>query len=170
MIIQHAGRDATAAFEEIHSKALLTNTLTTSKLMGIFDGSSAGIQPRDKATPQAPEVDTETPLNSILSCHDFEVAAQKKLSKKAWAYYSSAATDLVTVNANKSLYDRVWFRPRILQNVRQVDTSCYIQGNRSALPLFVAPAAMAKLAHKDGEMAIARACAKTGVIQCVSHE
>ena len=108
------------------------------------------------------------PLTSILSAQDFETAAKARLSPKAYAYYSSAATDLVSFNANRSFWDRIWFRPRLLRNVTHVDTTCEIQGVKSSVPFLVAPAAMAKLAHPQGEMAIARACKRNGVIQCVS--
>lgn len=35
------------------------------------------------------------------------------------------------------------------------------------MPFYVAPAAMAQLAHDDGELAISRACAGNEVVQCV---
>jgi L-lactate dehydrogenase (cytochrome) len=111
---------------------------------------------------------SKPPLASVISSHDFEAAARSTLSKKAWAFYSSAATDLISDKANKSFYNRVWFRPRIFRDVREVDTTCMIQGTRSSLPVFVAPAAMARLAHEVGEIGIAGACAKKGIIQCVS--
>jgi L-lactate dehydrogenase (cytochrome) len=50
-------------------------------------------------------------LSSILSTHDFEKVAQSTMSKKAWAFYSSAADDLVSKEANHSFYSRIWFRP-----------------------------------------------------------
>lgn len=103
----------------------------------------------------------------LINSHDFEVVASKTASKKTWAFYSSAATDLITRDANKSCFDRIWFRPRVLRNVRTVKTRTKILGVDSSLPLFVSPAAMAKLIHPDGECAIARACANKGIIQGV---
>lgn len=40
---------------------------------------------------------------------------------------------------------------------------------QSSLPVFVAPAAMAKMVHEDGERGIARGCKEKGIIQCVSN-
>lgn len=54
--------------------------------------------------------------------------------------------------------------------MRNVSTACKIQGRESALPLFVSPAALAKMAHASGEKGIAAACARRGVVQCVSME
>lgn len=55
----------------------------------------------------------------------------------------------------------------MLRNVREVDTKTSILGVDSRLPLFVSPAAMAKLIHPDGERAIARACETRGIMQGV---
>lgn len=107
------------------------------------------------------------PLRTLLSSYDFEAVARNTLTAKTWAFYSSAATDLITAKANKSFFDRVWFRPRILKDVRRVDTGCTIQGIRTSLPLFVSPASLAKMVHPTGERGIAAACASKGIIQCV---
>lgn len=90
------------------------------------------------------------------------------MTKKAWAFYSSAATDLITKEGNKRLFDRIWLRPRLLRNVKDVNTKTKILGQDVTMPFFVSPAAMAKLAHPDGEMAIAKGCDKFGIAQCVS--
>lgn len=108
------------------------------------------------------------PLETLINAHDFEVVASKTASSKTWAFYSSAATDLITRDANKSCFDRIWFRPRVLRNVRSVDTRTKILGVDFKLPLFVSPAAMAKLIHPEGECAIARACESRDIMQGVS--
>jgi isopentenyl diphosphate isomerase/L-lactate dehydrogenase-like FMN-dependent dehydrogenase len=41
-------------------------------------------------------------------------------------------------------------------------------GMEVTLPIYVAPAAMAKLGHPDGEVNITKAAGKTGIIQGVS--
>jgi L-lactate dehydrogenase (cytochrome) len=38
--------------------------------------------------------------------HDFETIAKKVMSDKAWAYYSSAADDEVTMRENKGAFGR----------------------------------------------------------------
>ncbi|GKZ77670.1 hypothetical protein AnigIFM56816_011411 [Aspergillus niger] len=108
------------------------------------------------------------PLSSILSTHDFEKAASKSLTPKTWAFYSSAATDTFTHESNRTMYDRIRLRPRILRNVTSVSTKTNILGCRMDLPLFMSPAAMATLVHPDGELALARGCARYGVGMCVS--
>lgn len=59
-------------------------------------------------------------------------------------------------------------RPRVMRNVAEVNTRRSILGCSSSAPFFVSPAAMARLAHPDGELALARGCANEGLIQVVS--
>ncbi|OGM41640.1 long-chain-fatty-acid-CoA ligase [Aspergillus bombycis] len=84
---------------------------------------------------------SKTPLESILNTYDFEKVASQELSRKTWAFYSSAATDMITRDANKAMYDRILLRPRVLRNVNKVNTRTTILGCETGLPLFVSPAA-----------------------------
>ncbi|RAK95676.1 cytochrome b2 [Aspergillus ibericus CBS 121593] len=118
--------------------------------------------------PTNPTNSYKPPLPSILSTHDFERIASQTLTPKTWAFYASGATDMLTCESNKTTYDRILLRPRILRNVTSVSTRTTILGCEMQLPLFVSPAAMATLVHPDGEVAIARACARFGVGQCIS--
>jgi L-lactate dehydrogenase (cytochrome) len=106
-------------------------------------------------------------LQSIISVHDFEDVARQTFTPKAYAFYSSAATDLVSHRENHDCHKKILLRPRVLRNVRQVATKRSILGMDSSAPFFLSPAAMATLAHPEGELAVARACGNQGIIQCV---
>lgn len=107
-------------------------------------------------------------LYSLISLHDFEDVARQTLTAKAYAFYSSAATDLVSHHANLDVNKKLLLRPRVLRIVKEAKTRRRILGNDSSSPFFFSPAAMAKLAHPDGELGVARACSKKGIIQIVS--
>jgi L-lactate dehydrogenase (cytochrome) len=107
------------------------------------------------------------PIEAILSAPDLAAAAEHALTPKAWAFYSSAATDLVTHTKNKELVRRIMFRPRVLRNVKSVNFETSILGYKSKAPFFISPAAMARLAHPDGELALSRGAANEGIIQTV---
>ncbi|KAI5291391.1 hypothetical protein KEM52_000186 [Ascosphaera acerosa] len=124
---------------------------------------------RNEGTSTVTEEQRLPPLAQVLSSDDFEDAARRVLSTKAYAFYSSAATDLITRDANRSFYNRVWLRPRVLRDVRRVSTRSHMLGEEVAMPLFVSPASMGRLGHPDGEAAIARACAARHVFQGVSN-
>ncbi|GAB1729819.1 hypothetical protein NU195Hw_g8789t1 [Hortaea werneckii] len=107
-------------------------------------------------------------LSSIISVHDFEDVARHSFSEKAFAFYSSAATDLVSHNANLMCQRKLLLRPKVLRNVKDVTTKRSILGSDSSAPFFFSPAAMATLAHEEGELAVARACGNEEIIQMVS--
>lgn len=77
------------------------------------------------------------PVENILNLHDFEVIAKAVIPPNAWAYYSSASDDEITIRENRLAYQRVWFRPRILRDVSTVDWSTTILGCKSSLPLYI---------------------------------
>ncbi|KAF2199695.1 mitochondrial cytochrome b2-like protein [Delitschia confertaspora ATCC 74209] len=190
VILTHAGCDATSTYNSIHAPALLFNTLGPSKLIGHIDTTTISSIPADEWIKPPPSKSAELllsekpPLETLISSHDFETVASKTLSAKAWAFYSSAATDCVTHRANKEYFDRIWFRPRVLRNMAgPVNMRTTILEERKcrgkqedvdmpdvsmSAPFFCAPAAMARLVHDSGEMGIAKGCAEKGVVQCIS--
>ena len=54
------------------------------------------------------------------------------------------------------------------RKVARVSTKCKIMGHDSSLPLFIAPAALAKLGHEDGELCLARGAARYNIPYCSS--
>ena len=92
------------------------------------------------------------------------------MTDQAWAYYSSAGDDEITKHQNRSSYSRIWFKPRILRSVGTVDaSSSIIKGKfNTSLPVYISPAAMAKLGHPDGELNLTRAAGKAGIVQGIS--
>lgn len=167
--MKYAGRDATKAYSEVHTPGVIKTNLPPEKHKGLLDESTVNEEwaKQPQESPQAVHDAGKPPLQTLINSYDFEAVASKTASKKAWAFYSSAATDLLTRDANKSCFDRIWFRPRVLRNVRSVDSRTKILGIDCSLPLFVSPAAMAKLIHPDGECAMARACENKGIVQAV---
>ncbi|MCJ1309150.1 hypothetical protein MMC25_002805 [Agyrium rufum] len=115
-----------------------------------------------------PEAYKKPELSKIISAYEFQDIAARQFSKKAYAFYSSAATDLVTYDANRDIFRRIMLRPRVMRNVKHVSIKRSILGYRCQAPFFVSPTAMASLAHPEGEKAIARACANEGLIQIIS--
>ena len=108
-------------------------------------------------------------LEECLNLDDIETVATKQISKKAWGYYYSAGDDLVSKNLNNTVYRNILMRPRVFVDCTNCDTSTTLLGNEVNLPIYVSPAAMARLGHPDGEHGIARACAKFGAMQLISN-
>ncbi|KAI5801971.1 FMN-dependent dehydrogenase-domain-containing protein [Pyronema domesticum] len=171
IILRYAGLDATSEYDPIHPAGILEETLSPSQILGPLDPSTIPKSP--PATTSSPKPASEQvplpPLATQISLHDFETTAQKILPPKAWAYYNSAADDCVSKHYNNSIFQKILLRPRIFRNVTNISLSTTLLGSPSRLPIFVAPAAMARLAHPLGESAIAEAAGKAGIIQCVSN-
>src|SRR5258706_9955600 len=89
-------------------------------------------------------------------------------SAKTWAFYAGAANDCITRDANRTWYEKIWLRPRLLRDVAKVSTKARIMGHDVEMPFMISPAALAKLSHPDGELAMARAAVAKGVAMCVS--
>ena len=105
---------------------------------------------------------------TIRLSYDFEEVAARTASKKTFAFYSTAATDCWTRDMNQSMYKRIWFRPRVMKDVAEVDTSTTILGNPVNVPLFICPTGLAKMINPEGEKALARAAKSTGILEVVS--
>ncbi|KAJ3753581.1 FMN-dependent dehydrogenase-domain-containing protein [Lentinula raphanica] len=154
IILKYAGRDATEAYEPIHPPNAIIDHLSIEKHLGDVDPSTV----TKVAVPYS---------DSRRITRIYQAVAKVILSEKAWAYYSSASDDEITIRENRAAYQRVWFRPRILRDVTVVDWSTTILGQRSSLPVYISATALGKLGHPDGELNLTRAAAKHGVIQMI---
>ncbi|SPN96770.1 related to L-lactate dehydrogenase [Cephalotrichum gorgonifer] len=167
-ILRLAGKDATEEFDPIHPPGTLEGYLSSKTKVGKVDPAELAKKAESGvAASTAPERDP--PLESLLNLDEIEALATKKISKKAWSYYYSAGDDLWSKSYNNAAYRSILLRPRVFIDVTACDLSTTFLGHRVGMPIFVCPAAMARLAHPDGEAGIARAAARFGAMQVVSN-
>jgi 4-hydroxymandelate oxidase len=93
----------------------------------------------------------------LINLDDYERVAAERMTTNAFSYYVGGADDEVSLRENRAAFERVKLAPRMLVNVTIRDTSTKILGQHVGFPVVVAPMAMMKLAHTDGELAVARA-------------
>ncbi len=169
VLLRHAGRDATAAYLEVHSPSLIRASLSP---VGVLDTTTATEEwarpPPTMENPPAKAKGVRPPLSSIINAHDFRLAAQQSYTPKAWAFMTSAATDCLTMERNSSTYSDIVLRPRVLRDVSSVDVSTTMLGHRISTPIFIAPTSMGKLFHPEGERELGRGAQSLGIPQCVS--
>jgi len=84
------------------------------------------------------------------------------LLPQTFDYYRSGATDEQTLQDNVDAFKKIRIRPRVLTGVEKVDLSVSVLGHRVSSPILVAPTAMQRMAHDEGE----RATAKGWVLSC----
>jgi len=170
-LFKYAGKDVTKEFMAIHPRDALA-TLPRSACIGPIDLTTV---PRIMYEPTAEEKriaearDALPHPRSVLNLSEIEKLAQGVLSKAAWAYYRSAGDDEITFSENRESFTRFWFCPLVLNKVSNVSTASTILGMPSSLPIFIAPAALARLGHSDGEMNLVRAAGRTGILQGISN-
>jgi isopentenyl diphosphate isomerase/L-lactate dehydrogenase-like FMN-dependent dehydrogenase len=107
-------------------------------------------------------------LGDITTVADFEAPAHERLHPAAWAYYAGGGWDQITLRENVEAWRRFRFRPRVLVDVSEIDLSTTLLGHAVSMPIGVAPAALHGLAHRDGELATARAATAARVVNVVS--
>lgn len=99
---------------------------------------------------------------------EYEELARQKLPPEAYDFIAGGAEDEVTLRANREAFEQLRLRPRVLVDVSSVDTSTQVLGQRVQFPLLLAPVALQKIAHPQGELASARAAAAGGTITLLS--
>lgn len=131
------------------------------------------------------------PSLNLVSLADAERRAVSLLPPMVLGYYASGAEDEETLAENLRSWRRWRILPRVLVDVSSVDTSTSLKLASSsssavsssspsssssssssylhlAAPILVAPMAMMKLAHVEGEIGMARAAASSGLGLVVS--
>ncbi|KAI1372855.1 FMN-dependent dehydrogenase [Hypoxylon crocopeplum] len=106
----------------------------------------------------------------VYSIDDLEQHASITLPKMVRDYFNGGALDGRALGANRTAYQRYHMLPRVLRNVEGLSTQAKVfsDGNIISFPCGVAPAAMQKMAHPDGEEATARACGAYGTVMGLS--
>ncbi|KAF2660829.1 hypothetical protein K491DRAFT_687951 [Lophiostoma macrostomum CBS 122681] len=169
VILQLAGTDATEEYDPIHPPGILEENLSEEDKLGTINADT--LPSSEKSPAETGDVAEEGPrdLETILNIDEIEEVATKQISRKAWAYYYSASDDLASKSFNNRVYRQILLRPRIFVDCTQCDTSTSLLGHDVGLPIYVSPAAMARLAHPDGEHGIAQACEQYGAMQLISQ-
>lgn len=98
---------------------------------------------------------------------DLEAEARTKIDAQFYDYVAGGAEDEQTLAENETAWGHWRLRPRVLRDVRSIDTSTTILGKRVASPVAVAPMAMQHRACERGSVATAAACAATDSLFCM---
>ena len=98
----------------------------------------------------------------LVTQADHEQHARTQLDDNAWAYFSGGAADEISLRANRSAWDALPLWPRMLRPLAGGHTRVPLLGRTLAHPVLLAPVAFQRLAHPDGELAMAYAAAALG--------
>ncbi|KAJ9409617.1 hypothetical protein DTO045G8_2543 [Paecilomyces variotii] len=168
IILKLAGKDATEEYDPIHPPGTLEENLKPEACLGTIDLETLPKPSAEKTEPQE-QKESLPPVQAMLNMDEIEELATKKVSRKAWAYYYSASDDKVSKSFNTQVYRQILLRPRVFIDCTNCDLSTSLLGHKVGLPIYVSPAAMARLAHPAGEAGIAEACRSFGAAQVISN-
>src|SRR6202023_731046 len=103
-----------------------------------------------------------------LKLDDFEAAARALLPRGIYDYIAGGSEDEAAIKGNRDAFARYRFRFKILGSVDRPDLSSEVLGQRFQIPVHLAPTAIQRMAHPDGEAAAYRAATESGVAYCLS--
>lgn len=170
IILKYAGTDATEAYEPIHPPDTLDKFLDASKHLGDVDMATVQIEEVEESPEEKERQEKIKRMPILEQCYnllDFESVAKRVMKKTAWAYYSSGADDEITLRENHNAYHKIWFRPRILHDVENIDLSTRMLGSKVSIPFYVTATALGKLGNPEGEVVLTRGARKHNVVQMI---
>ena len=104
----------------------------------------------------------------MLNLFDYENAARELIEPAAFGYQVGGANDEITVRENRRAWDDIAVRHRTMVDVSTRSLATTVLGTPVSMPVLVAPTAMQKLAHPDGEIGMARAAEQAETLMIVS--
>ena len=173
VIYKYAGKDGSEEYNQFHAADLIEKELSSTEKKGELDTSTitnGHLESAKEYYTKPPDRDPneKPPLSTLINLDDFEQVFQNTGSEKAVAYVNGASNDLVSLQANKSSWHRIWFRPRVMRNVSNLRTSSRMMGCDVAMPVFICPMGIAKMAGPEAEAALGGGAAASGIIHCMS--
>ena len=103
-----------------------------------------------------------------LHLDEFERVARDTLPAMTYDFIAGGAEDERTVAANRAAFARRALRNRVLVDVTRRDLRTRLLGLELPHPILLAPTALHRVAHPDGERATARGAAAAGALYTVS--
>jgi isopentenyl diphosphate isomerase/L-lactate dehydrogenase-like FMN-dependent dehydrogenase len=99
-----------------------------------------------------------------------EGRAKRAMSAQAFAYIAGGAGTGSTMRANRAAFERQRIVPRMLRDASVRDTSVELFGRRLPAPFLLAPIGVAEMAHRDADLATARAARREGIPMIFSNQ
>ena len=102
-------------------------------------------------------------LSRAACVADLRRIAQRRLPGGVFDYIDGGAEDERSMRRNAAAFEQVEFRPRILRDVSNIETSTTLLGQPLSFPLVLAPTGFTRIADPQGELAVARAAERAGI-------
>lgn len=106
---------------------------------------------------------TKRRLAKCANIDDLRLLAKHHLPGGVFDYFDGAAEDEIAKAHNSTAFGNIELRPRILTDVSLIDTSTTIMGQSVPFPIALSPTGFTRIAHPQGELAVARVAGALGL-------
>jgi glycolate oxidase len=104
----------------------------------------------------------------FLTLHEIIEAARHNLSDNIWTYITGGTETETTLRRNRVAIDALALRPRVLNDVSEIDCTTRLFDVNSRLPVFLCPVGGLEHIHPEGAKAVAAGAAEFGVPMLLS--
>ena len=105
-----------------------------------------------------------------VSYERLEQRARATMSPEGFAYVAGGAGREETMGANRAAFERWRIVPRMLRDVSRRETAVELFGSRLPTPIVLCPIGVLEMAHRDADVAVARAAAAEGIPMIFSNQ
>jgi isopentenyl diphosphate isomerase/L-lactate dehydrogenase-like FMN-dependent dehydrogenase len=132
-------------------------------------GRSRASRPRQKEQrTKYPRID-ERAAADFVSLQEIALAARRNLPRELWDHLSGGADSETTLWRNRLALDSLALRQRVLVDVRGIDISATLLGQKLSTPVFLAPVGgFVGFVHPEGACNVARAAVAHGTAAFIS--
>ena len=103
-------------------------------------------------------------LDRAANIDDLRAMAKRRLPGGVFDYIDGGAEDEKSLSRNTTDFDRWSFRPRVLRDMSELDTSVELLGQRIPHPFVLSPTGFSRIADSQGELAVARSAKRLSLI------
>jgi isopentenyl diphosphate isomerase/L-lactate dehydrogenase-like FMN-dependent dehydrogenase len=106
--------------------------------------------------------------NTYMNLHELIARARANLNQNDWDYIVGGTETETTLRRNRMALDSIAFRPRVLRDVSNVDTSVEVLGRKLRLPVVLCPVGSLESFHPAGAASVVKAAQEFGVAHMLS--
>jgi len=110
----------------------------------------------------------ENIVEKYQTLQEFVTAARDSLADGPWNYIVGGTETETTQRRNRQAIDSLALRPRVLNDVREIDVSASFMGCDSRLPVFLCPVGGLQSFDENGALTVAAAASNFGVPMMLS--
>ena len=106
--------------------------------------------------------------HDFMTLHEIIFKARQKLNLDHWDYIVGGTETETTLKRNRLALDKLALKPRILRNVKDIDTGTDFFGHHFNLPVLLAPVGSMEIFAQGGGATSAQAAQKFGIAHMLS--